>query len=142
MSRARRKWEQDLIATAALMGTVFEEVSVNRRKFLPDGTVYEETKTSWAVNLRGDEDSREVFSNVHQAAYWFIVERHRLSFQNNGELIPCTSYSGMMHTDASIRRHQSYTKEAEWRKEQKLSSKFRRNFGHGLTVKQPSPTDT
>jgi len=142
MSRARRKWEQDLIATAALMGAVFEEVSVNRREFLPDGTVYEETKTSWAVNLRGDEDSRGVFSNVHQAAYWFIVERHRLSFQNNGELIPCTSYGGMMHSDASIRRHQSYTKEAAWRKEQKLSSKFRRNFGRGHTVIAQSDTAT
>ena len=142
MSRARRKWEQDLIAAAALMGAVFEDVSITRRQYNYDGSAVDKTKTAWAVHLRENEDSREVFSNVYQAAYWFLVERHRLSFQNNGELIPCTSYSGMMHSDASIRRHQSYTKEAAWRKEQKLSSKFRRNFGHGLTVKQPSPTDT
>ena len=141
MSAARRKWEQDLIATAALMGAVFEEVPIRRRQYRVDGSVIEEVKPAWAVNIREGKD-HDVFPNAHQAAYWFIVERHRLSFQNNGELIPCTPYGGMMHSDASIRRHQSYTKEAAWRKEQKLSSKFRRNFGRGLTVKQPSPIDT
>lgn len=142
MSRARRKWEQDLIATAALMGAVFEDVSIMRRQYNYDGSAVDKTKTAWKVQLRESEDNREVFSNLYHAAYWFLVERHRLSFQNNGELIPCTPYGGMMHSDASIRRHQSYTKEAAWRKEQKLSSKFKRNFGRGLTVKQPSPIDT
>lgn len=141
MSRARRKWEQDLITTAALMGAVFEEVPIRRRQYRVDGSAIEKVKSAWAVNIREGKD-HDVFPNAHQAAYWFIVERHRLSFQNNGELIPCTSYGGMMHTDASIRRHQSYTKEAEWRKEQKLSSKFRRNFGRGHTVIAQSDTAT
>lgn len=142
MSRARRKWEQDLIAAAALMGAVFEEVVISRRSFrgpVPSG---ERIRKAWAVSIYDSEQRGVFFSSLHQAAYWYLVERHNLSFQNNGELMSCHKYGGMMNSDSCIRRHQSLTKEAAWRREQKLSSKFRRNFGRGHTVKQPNPTDT
>ena len=141
MSKARRKWEQDLIATAALMGAVFEEIVVSRRFWGGSGEVSERVRKAWAVSIH-DSEQRGVFSSPHQAAYWYLVERHNLSFQNNGELMPCQRYGGMMNSDSCIRRHQSLTKEAAWRKEQKLSSKFRRNIALGHTVKALSPTDT
>ena len=143
MSKARRKWEQDLIATAALMGAVFEEVVIGRPSSLKSVSVplVVRIRKAWTVNLY-DRDGRSIFSSPKQAAYWYLVERYNLSFQNNGELMSCHKYGGMMNSDSCIRRHQSLTKEAAWRREQKLSSKFRRNFGRGLTVKAPSPIDT
>ena len=143
MSKARRKWEQDLIATAALMGAVFEEVVISRPSSLRSVSVplVARIRKAWTVNLY-DRDERSIFSSPKQAAYWYLVERYNLSFQNNGELMSCHKYGGMMDSDSYIRRHQSLTKEAAWRKEQKNSSKFRRNIAHGRTVKAPSLTDT
>ena len=60
MSRARRKWEQDLIAAAALMGAVFEEVVISRRSFrgpVPSG---ERIRKAWAVSIY-DSEQRGVF---------------------------------------------------------------------------------
>lgn len=126
MSAARRKWEQDLIATAALMGAVFEEVIVtNKIKIRPDGIIETYPIMGWTVNLFGETTSsaRAEFREQWFAAYWYLVERYRLSFQNNQELIPCARYGGMLHTAGNIHRHQSYTKEAAWRREQKNISK-------------------
>jgi len=142
MSKARRKWEQDLIATAALMGAVFEEVVISRRSFRKGVPPIERIRKAWTSNVHDDATMRGSFSSPHQAAYWYLVERHNLSFQNNGELRPCQKYGGMMNSDSCIRRHQSLTKEAAWRREQKLSSKFRRNFGRGHTVIAQSDTAT
>jgi len=142
MSAARRKWEQDLIATAALMGAIFEEIPAYHTARGRDGSHHSRRRIVWSVNLYENPDTKSHFASPVQAAYWYIVERHCMSFQNDGTLMPCRKHGGMMNSDSLIRRHQSMTKEAAWRREQKLSSKFRRNFGRGLTVKAPNPIDT
>lgn len=103
MSKARRKWEQDLIATAALMGAVFEEVVISRRSFRKGVPPIDRIRKAWALNVHDDATMRGSFSSPHQAAYWYLVERHNLSFQNNGE--HCVSFREMDGWDDIESRH-------------------------------------
>lgn len=143
MSAARRKWEQDLIATAALMGAEFQCETAQHLEMSADGyRLPNRIYTRWIVNIPADRTATHIrnmtgprvrYQTQWQASYWYLVNVHRVSMQNNGEMLSCGVYGGLEHSEAAVRKHQSRTRERirrshiegdrKWRREQKNISK-------------------